>query len=210
VPRLGLTWATRDDWLRFYRMTLPDGTVVTYGDGRHWSIDNPENEVHIRADALKALGMQATQRIVILGCGPGAFLVEALKVRGLPNCWGVDSSPWVEGRKAVASEGVVWVSADFTGNIANALRQATGDRGFDWIVTESVLESYNDNEIQVGLNSCEGLRMSPQVPMSQIVHLVFTPPFDEPGLFNEKTMAQWKAMRPEHTWMNALGYQVQV
>jgi hypothetical protein len=207
MPRAGLTWQTRDDWLRFYKITKADGSVVTLGDDRTWSIDNPENEVHRRADALKALGMLPAHRVVVLGCGPGGFLVEALKLRGFPNCWGVDSSPWVEGRKAIASGGVIWLNADFTGNIGNALRQMTGDNDFDWVVTESVLESYDDNEVTVGLNSCEGLR-NPQTPMSHIIHIVFTPPFDEPSLFNEKSMAQWKAMRPAHTWMNGEGYGV--
>lgn len=207
MPRPGLNWTTREDWLRAYRIQHADGTVVTYGDDRSWSVDNPENDVHRRADALIALGMLPTQRVIICGCGPGGFLIEALKQRGLVNVWGVDSSPWVEQRKGIASGDVVWLAADFTGNIGNAMRQLTGDNDFHWIVTESVLESHYDNEITVGLNACEGLR-NPQTPMSRIVHIVFTPPFNEPGLFNEKTMAQWKAMRPTHTWMNAEGYEV--
>jgi hypothetical protein len=207
MPRPGLNWATRDDWLRCYRLTKDDGTVVTYGDDRSWSVDNPGNEIHRRADALISLGIGLAHRIVVLGCGPGGFLIEAFKQRGRPNCWGVDSSPWVESRKSIAQGDVVWLNANFTGNIGNAMRTLTGDNDFDWVITESVLESYIDSEITVGLNACEGLRF-PQTPMSQIVHLVFTPPFDEPGLFNEKTMAQWKAMRPTHTWMNAEGYEV--
>ena len=197
-------WDTREAWLRFYRVTKADGTVVTYGDDRTWSPDNPENEVWRRADALIARGITNPQRVVILGCGPGAFLVETLKLRGIVNVWGCDSSPWVESRKGIAAGGVLWLPMDFTGNVANAFRDLTGGRNFDWVITESTLESYPDNEITVGLNACEGLR-SPQTPMSQIVHLVFVPPFDEPGVFNEKTMAEWKAMRPTHTWMNAEG-----
>jgi len=105
-------------------------------------------------------------------------------------------------------DGTLLINADFTSgqSFNQALRNATGGTNFRWIITESVWESYDDPDITVGLNACEGLRAA-QVPLSNIIHLVFTPPFNLPGVFNEKTMAQWKAMRPTHTWLNGEGYQ---
>jgi hypothetical protein len=209
VPRPGCTWATREDWLQHYRIQYPDGTIVTKGDDRAWSIDNPENVVHSRADAMIARGILAADRVVVLGCGPGAFLVEALKARGRPNCWGVDNSPFVNSRGQIMPDGTILINADMTSgqSFNQALRNATGQTNFRWIITESLWESYDDNDITVGLNVCEGLRQS-QTPMTNIINLVYCPPFNQPGLFNEKTMTQWKAMRPTHTWMNAEGYGV--
>lgn len=209
MPRAGCTWVTREDWLRFYRVTRPDGTEITFGDDRSWSIDNPENEIHRRADALMARGILPADRVIVLGCGPGGFLVEALKARGLTQCWGVDNSPWVTSRTGIVSGDVILINADLASgqNFNSALRDATGASNFRWIVSESVWESYDDNDVTVGLNVCEGLRQA-QTPMGNIIHLVYCPPFDEPGVFNEKTMAQWKALRPTHTWINGQGYAV--
>lgn len=209
MPRQGCTWATRDDWVRFYRIHSND-QIITMGDDRSWSIDNPENEIHRRADALIARGIPVADRIIVLGCGPGAFLVEALRVRGRVNCWGADNSPWANSRGEVLGNGVILVNADLASgqSFNNTLRDVTGFNSFRWIITESLWESYDDADITVGLNVCEGLRQG-GTPMSNIIHLVYTPPFDEPGVFNEKTMPQWKAMRSTHTWMNAEGYEVQ-
>lgn len=210
-PRPGCTWATREDWLNFYKIEKPDGTIVTMGDDRSWSIDNPENEIHRRADALIPRGLLTTDRIIVLGCGPGAFLVEALKARGRTNCWGVDNSPFANSRGEVVAGGVILINADLASgqSFNQALNNATGSSNFRWIITESLWESYPDADITVGLNVCEGLRQA-QTPMANIIHLVSCPPFAArfAGVFNEKTMAQWKAMRPAHTWMNADGYGV--
>ena len=206
-------WADRAAWLNFYRIQKPDGSVVTMGDDRTWSIDNLENEIHRRADALVARGVGGaggTDRIIVLGCGPGNFLTEALKARGRPNCWGVDSSPFANSRGEVLGNGILIINADLASgqSFNQALTNATGSSNFRWIISESVWESYDDQEITVGLNVCEGLRQG-GTPMGNIIHLVFTPPFNAaPGVFNEKTMAQWKAMRTTHTWMNAEGYGV--
>lgn len=207
-----VAWTARADWFKFYRITLPNGTVVTYGDDRTWSGDVAANEVWPRANALKALGMLPAHRILIVGAGMG-FLIETLKLVGLPNVWGLDNSAWCQARKATVNANVVLINADFTGS-ANSLRNtfntATGARTFDWIVTESVLESFNDAD--VGIIVAQGPNLLANgVPASRCVHLVYTPPFNAElaGLFNEKTMAQWRAMAPAQTWMNAEGYAVQ-
>jgi len=196
--------------LNFYRIQKADGSVVTMGDDRTWSIDNPENEIHRRADALVARGIANLDRVIVLGCGPGAFLVEALKARNKANVWGVDNSPFANSRGQVQGNGVLLINADLASgqSFNQALRDATGSNSFRWIITESVWESYDDADIVVGLNVCEGLRQG-GTPMANIIHLVYVPPFGAaPGVFNEKTMAQWKAMRSTHTWMNAEGYGV--
>lgn len=212
MPRAGCTWQTRDDWLRFYKI-FKDDQIVTYGDDRLWSGDNSQNEVWVRANALKtfmlANGGALVDRVLIVGAGMG-FLIETLKLVGFLNVYGLDNSPWCQAQKASVNSGVVLINADFTGSVnslKNAFNSATGGRDFRWIITESVLESFNDNELSVILAQGPNLLTSGS-PTSHIIHLVYCPPFDEPGVFNEKTMAQWKAMAPTQTWMNAEGYGV--
>jgi hypothetical protein len=213
MPRV--TWATRDDWLPHYRYTDPNGNVITYGDDRTWSGDGDGsylNGMWTRANALRtfimANGGANADRILIAGCGLG-FLIETMRLVGFANVYGLDNSTWCQGKKATVNGGVVLVNADFTGSVnslGNALQTATGGRTFSWLITESLLESFNDNEIGVIL--AQGPNLLGGQANNHIIHIVFTPPFNTPGLFNEKTMAQWKAMAPTHTWMNAEGYGV--
>ena len=214
MPRV--TWSTRADWLNFYRIVMPDGSTVTYGDDRLWSGDNPQNEVWARANALRAFimanGGANADRILVVGAGMG-FLVETLKLVGFTNVFGLDNSPFVQGKKATVAPNVVLVNSDFTGSVnslRNALNTATGGRTFQWIITESMLESFTDQECTVILGQGPNL-LANGVPNSHIIHLVYEPPFTYlPGspTFNEHTMAQWKALAPTHTWMNAEGYGV--
>jgi hypothetical protein len=214
MPRPGCTWATRNDWLNFYKIGKVDGSVVTYGDDRTWSGDVLENEVWVRANALKAFilanGGALANRILIAGAGLG-FLIETMKLVGFTNTFGIDASPWCQQQKATVNSGVVLVNADFNSavnSLKNAFNAATGGRDFNWIISESVLESYENGEITAITNNIPQL-LANGMPNSRIIHIVYTPPFNSvPGVFNEKTMAQWKAMAPTHTWMNAAGYGV--
>lgn len=211
MPRV--TWATRDNWLQAYRIVREDGTTVTYGDDRSWSGDNLQNEVWVRANALKAFmlanGGALADRILIVGAGMG-FLIETLKLVGFTNVFGLDNSAWCQSKKATVNNGVVLINSDFTGSsnsLKNTFNQATGGRTFSWIITESVLESFEDNEIGIIVAQGPNL-LANNVPNSHIIHLVYVPPFDPGTNFNEKTMAQWKAFAPTQTWMNAEGYVV--
>lgn len=210
--RPGIAYATRADWLALYSVEK-DGVPVTLGDDRTWAPSATNPELLFRADALIARGIAAADRVLVLGCGPGAFLVEALKARGRTNVWGADNSPWAASRGTVQAGGVILINADMTSgqSFNNAVRTATGATTFRWIVTESVLESYDDLDVNVILNACEGLRAA-QTPLGNIIHIVYPAAALQggavPGLFNEKTMAAWKAMRATHTWMSAEGYGV--
>jgi hypothetical protein len=67
------------------------------------------------------------------------------------------------------------------------------------------LESYDDAEIPALLSAAESVIAG--TDLSRIVHLVYEPPFapEVSGILNEKTLAQWKAMAPAHTWMSDSG-----
>jgi hypothetical protein len=211
-----VTWSSRADWLNHYRIARPDGTVVTYGDDRAWSGDLLENEVWVRANALKAFmlanGGALADRTLVVGAGMG-FLVETLKLVGFANVFGLDNSAWCQSKKATVAGDVVLMSNDFTGSsnsLKNAFNTATGGRTFNWIITESLLESFTDQEVGVLVAQGPNL-LANGVPTSHIIHLVYTPPFSYPSgapHFNEHTMSQLKAFAPTQTWMNAEGYLV--
>jgi SAM-dependent methyltransferase len=166
--------------------------------------DPEASETALRRNALIGLGMTSQQRILIAGCGFG-FLVERFHVAGFPNVWGVDQSAHIAANKATHVDGsVLMVADDIRGGarVRNALRTLTGANTFDWIVTESVLESYDDAELPALLNAAESVLANGR-PLSSIVHIVYEPPFNEaPNVFNEKTLEQWNTLRPSHTWMS--------
>ncbi len=148
--------------------------------------------------------MLPTDRILVVGCGFG-YLIDRFHDGGFPNVWGIDSSDDIEQRQGAESRGsTLWVPDTITGagRIRNKLRQLTGDDEFDWIITESMLESYEDGEVQTILNVCEGaLTGSDQ---SHIIHIVVTK--EDPAApgyapaFNWKTIADWNLLRPSHSW----------
>jgi hypothetical protein len=155
-----------------------------------------------------------TDRIIVAGCAFG-YLIERFHDAGFLLCWGIDSSSDIENRKGTEARGdVLWVSDEMSGvgRVRNKLNQLTGGREFDWIITESMLESYEDAEVQTILNVCEGALL-PGRPVDHCIHIVAskedpTAPGFDPA-FNWKTLAEWNAMRPSHSWLGPHdGYQV--
>lgn len=212
MPRID--WSQASAWDTYYGATV-NGQRVSYGrDWAYMEADGftPEQSgTAQRRDFLIANampGLTQADRILIGGCGFG-YLIDRFHAAGYPNVWGIDNSTHIENNKNAQAVGdTVWVNDTFTGGgrLLNKLRQLTGDDTFDWIITESVLESYNDNEIAPLLNACETVLASGR-PLSAIIHYVFVPPFSPAaqGVFNEKTIDQWNAVRPSHTWVSDTG-----
>lgn len=205
-------WNLASSWADYYGAGSSAGRV---GYGRVWATDDgrvplDSGDLARRADALEARGIGTTDRIIVVGCGFG-FLIEVLAGRGYTNTFGIDSSSDIESKKGVEASGdIVLVSEEMngTGRVKAVLRQQTGDDEFDWIVTESVMESYDDSDVQVICNVCEGGLYNTHT-FANIIHMVFEPPWPKfPGVFNEKTLAEWKAMRPAHTWVSLDTFEV--
>lgn len=193
------TYDSRADWLLWYRVVV-DGIEYTYGDApqHFW-----REAVIDRADELENLGILPIQRILIVGSGMG-YLIEELHDRGYPNVWGLESSSYIDSKRGDIAGDVLFVSGNLTGGvqIRNALRDLTGDRVFDWIISEDVLTCYPEPDIPTLLNAAESILASAQ-PLSHIVHFVTPGPFKKPeiqGKINDKTMAQWTTVRSTHTW----------
>ncbi len=159
-----------------------------------------------RVDRLTAaFAIRAADRILVVGCGLG-FLVEAFHDRGFPNVWGIDDSTHVAQLRATETrEDVDFIEDDVRGGrrVRNALRRRTGAAKFDWVLTESVLEGYEDAELQT-IFDATGKFLAAPGGLDRVVHLVVTTPsgrsLDD---FNWKTLAEWKAMRPAHSFIAA-------
>ena len=81
------------------------------------------------------------------------------------------------------------------------LTQITGSNQFDWIVTESVLESYDDGAEMDEILDVAELGLFDGLPLSNIIHMVY--PLPGIGIqFNRKTMFDWRAIRDEHSWVD--------
>lgn len=202
-----------------YRTVLPTGPggeLVEHTYGRAFAYMNragvydPEGSGYadLRDRFLGAMpGATTTDRILVAGCGFG-FTIDRFRAAGYPNTWGIDDSAWIEARKGVeAVDATVWVADTITGGgrVRTALRQLTGASTFDWVLTEGILESLEDAEMPTVLNACESVLAGSD--LARIVHMVWVPPFAPrfAGVFNEKTIDAWNAMRPAHTWVSDLG-----
>lgn len=208
MPRVD--WSTSAAWSTWYGATR-DG--VTVGYGRDWVTDFGRVAVDSgglaqRVDRFVALGIQPSDRVLIAGCGYG-FTIEVFHGRGFPSVWGIDSSAHIAANRGIEAVGsTLMVEDDIRGGgrVRAALRSLTGDDVFDWVISESVLESYDDGaEMTQLLNAAESVLAGGD--LSRIVHFVFVPPFapEVAGLLNEKTIDQWNAVRPSHTWISDRG-----
>lgn len=191
-------WSDPTAWETWYQGA---GHPPGYTRASHGGIEAYEQ----RLDLLEAhFTIPATARILIAGCGFG-FLIEAFHRRGYPNVWGIDSSSDIAARRGTEAVGsVLWVEDDIRGGgqVRNALRQMSGAQGnqdFDWVISEFVLESYSDAELPALYSAAEFVCDGPN---SQIVHMVDEPPFTPAGVFNEKTLAEWKATEPSHSFLS--------
>ena len=115
---------------------------------------------------IKQFPIQKMDHIIVIGCGMG-FLIDAFNDAGYRNCWGIDTSPIYPRTSPVQTA--------------------------KWIISENVLESYYDDEMDALLDEWEALG-------ENIIHMVMTN-HDLHPVFNAKTLDEWKAIRPNHSWM---------
>ena len=212
-----------------------------WGYNRATQVTNQPNRFSTRwtnlktvAAAVDAPGMAADDRILVVGAAYG-YLIEAAIDDGYTAIWGLDNSSHVAAN--LATEGkpgatnlftsnqdpedgppnVVIVAADVTGgpSVRQLLSAATGSFRFDWIITESVAESFAPgNEMDGLLGAAESI-LSQQAADDHIIHLVVDDPGGQPippdwstnGL-TWLTLAAWNAIRPAHSWVSLRTWQV--
>lgn len=149
---------------------------------------------------INKINLPVGSSVLVVGCALGYLLVE-LGAKGMVPV-GVDNSQYIQSMKNRPGEKVSYDihNIDVTDSqFASDLNRAAKVNKFDCIITEDVLTSYNT--FTNIFNNCEEALKSGK-PLTNIVHLVDLtcgPPF------NKKTLAEWKQIKPEYTWLNTFG-----
>ena len=213
MPRV--TYDNEADWLKVYKIRIRDASHPQHQQKIGYSrlamarmtgpYDDDLTEFNNRVVGLTSnFSIQTTDRILVGGCGLG-FLIEAFKDAGYTECFGIDNSSHVASKRGVETRGdIVFVEDDIKGGggrIKAAFRRDTGDDIFQWVISESVLESYEDAELGQLLDAAESV-LDPTKPHSNIIHMVLTIESQVDPMFNQKTLAEWKAVRSTHSWFD--------
>jgi hypothetical protein len=140
--------------------------------------------------------LAAGSRVLVAGCALG-FLMESLQKLGMV-VYGFDNSSYIQlltkdpknpEKIQFPIHNIDIASTDFITEI----QQATGHSTFDCIVTEDVLPSFNDfTQIITNCNSVS----------QKVFHIV---DLDCGEVFTNKTVVEWIAVNPSHTWANHEG-----
>jgi len=220
MPRV--TWDTEAEFDAHYRLKVRDpnhpqfGQQIGYGRLFAQAIKEPYNsslsEYDTRASELiSAFGLGATDRIWVMGCGLG-YLIEAFIDLGFTNIWGVDSSTHVANLRAVeARPDVSFAERGINSITPGEINALTGSTQFDWIITESVLESYDDGVELIPFFNTAAARLFGPVPNDHVIHMVKTwEPGDEEWkvdpVFNRKSLAEWKALKSDQSFIDYITY----
>lgn len=202
---------TEQIWRSLYRRNR--GTV----DGVHQGYVAYSRETFLdslvfetRRDWLTGYGLDNNASILVVGCGFG-FLLEQLIDAGITDVYGLEPSAWLfdpanggEWRSDVRSR----VAQDFVGSgTEKASLNALGVGGaarFTFVVDEDAASSHTDAELPAFVAGLED-RLQGNA-RSRIVHVVTTALHDGyvgDSSLNWKTLADWKAIAPTHTWVDA-------
>ncbi len=209
-----ITYNTQAEYDGVYRIRMRDPAHPKFGQKLSYTreamarskgpYDDNMTAYQERFDNLTALFPLATaDRIIVAGCGLG-FTLEPFIDAGFTNIWGIDNSPYINGIKATEARGdVEIIDEQFTnsGSLNAALIATTGGNNFKWVITESVLESYDDGAEMDEILDVAEIGLTNGEPLDQIIHMVYPTP--GVGLqFNLHTLAEWKAIRPAHSFVD--------
>lgn len=145
------------------------------------------------ANIVQSLNLTEGTTILVAGCGFG-YLVEELNKLDM-NAWGFDNSRYIQLKKRNEASINVYDFDLGARNFVSEVRRKTKINRFDWIITEDVLTSYADGELNPLLDNCDLIAQN-------VAHTVSLAAFPE---FNVKTLTQWRAIKPSHTWLNEEG-----
>ncbi len=230
-------WSIEATWQQAYRVPIRDqahplfGQSVTYGRMLANRYENPyaDDLAHYKKRAQFLINhiqpfYTPGDRALIVGCGYG-YLLEALKIKGIPNVWGIDLSSYLEVHHNDVADpltgmaerhpgsGIVWEAAqDLDKNrVRNKLVTMTGDWHFDWIVTEEVVESLTNSELTTLANAMETV-LSSGLSLKRIINVVAD---HKEGMRHNPalpmrwlSMDAWVALAPQYTWVSSFTGQV--
>lgn len=135
-------------------------------------------------------------RVLVAGCGFG-FIMEGLQKLGMIP-YGFDNSPYIQ---QLAKDRKNPMKIQFpvhninieSTNFVQDIQQATGHTSFDCIITEDLLPSF-DSFTQI-INNCNAVSQ-------KVFHIIDLECGEE---FTNKTITDWIAVNPLHTWANNEG-----
>lgn len=205
--------------------------------------DHPLNEYRWRLERLLGGFLIApSDRILVLGCGSG-FLAETFiwwkmqngiaQTTAQAQVAGVDNSQFIQGNIASEAHPLMQgkvVNRDLllgSGNaqMRGALRTAAGNSEFfDWVITESVVESYTDAERVSFMTAVESYQRNTGTTtksLAKIIHMVYPLTlmiFDDAGnpIYDgwnpvpdggapNRRLVEWSQTRPAHSWCSCYG-----
>lgn len=188
---------------------------ITYG--RAFG-NGDEYRMRDRIVQLGQIGAVTNASVLFIGTAFGFEMEYAIDELGISDVWGIDSSPYVwantdQMRPDVAPRIVnATIGVDSTNTIRGLLSAAGmgNPQRFDYIVDcDAISSQIDDPGINAFLDGCEGLLQGNQ--LRRIIHFV-TPlhPTKGPGDSSLlwKTIQQWQAYRPSHTWVDQYTKQV--
>lgn len=171
--------------------------------------DPARTEFETRKDWLTGYGLDNNAQVLVVGSGFG-YLMEKLIDAGIADVWGIEpgswfwdaanDGEWAAGMKARTAND--WIGSGTEQASLDALPGVPNNERFNWILDEDAAPMHSDAELPAFISGLEG-RLQGNAK-SRIVHLVTPTPAPGPGdsAVNWKTMAEWKAVAPDHTWVN--------
>lgn len=184
-----------------YNVGGPDGRRLTY---RRELYDLDHGWIGRRL-ALLPPGLITAARVAVVGCGFG-WLLDHLVAAGAAEVVGIDPSPHIAAHKATDSTDPSRIVAATVGvdNVRSVLQAAGFSRTYTVVIDEDAASSHADAELSAFFDGCEQLLQGGQ--LARIIHLVTprVPESIQDSAINWKTLAEWKALRPAHTWINIL------
>lgn len=160
------------------------------------------SQFEVRSSKLiEKLNIPNGSSIFVAGCAFG-YLMEKLSEKRM-NVAGCDNSPYIHFNTDTESTFPIHNIDVLDTNFTNLIRESTGIMYFDYVVSEDMLTSY-DNEggsYDTIFSNLQSI-LKPTKPISNIVHIVDT---NCGGPFVKKTIDEWKQINPNHTWFDSDG-----
>jgi hypothetical protein len=137
--------------------------------------------------------------IFVAGCAFG-FLLESFSDRKM-NVIGCDNSEYIHMNTDTESIFSIHNIDITTTNFSTEVFEKTGVQYFDYVITEDVLTSYDNNDepsINTILTNMESI-LKMGKPLTNIIHIVDV---NCGGPFNKKSLSEWKDISQSHTWFD--------
>lgn len=173
--------------------------IITYS--KLFFKDDPTFEIRAE-NIINKLNIKPGSTIFVAGCAFG-FLLESLSTKKM-NVWGCDNSPYIHFNTETESTFTIYnidiTSSNFKDDVLNQI----GLQYFDYVITEDVLTSYDNNSepsINKILENMESI-LKPGKPLNNIIHLVETRCISP---FLTHTLTEWKNINNNHTWLDSNG-----